>query len=55
MALLATLEVKGRAPKNGYDRDLFGGSWADVNRSGCDTRNDILARGASPRHAVGRP
>ena len=28
----------------GYDRDLFGQSWADVDRNGCDTRNDILAR-----------
>ncbi|PPG77468.1 HNH endonuclease [Rathayibacter rathayi] len=28
----------------GYDRELFGQSWADVDRNGCDTRNDILAR-----------
>lgn len=27
-----------------YDRDLFGPRWADVDRNGCDTRNDILAR-----------
>ena len=27
-----------------YDRDAFGPSWADVDRNGCDTRNDILAR-----------
>ncbi|GAA1986755.1 hypothetical protein GCM10009718_25240 [Isoptericola halotolerans] len=38
------LEVKGRAPKTGYDRDEFGPAWADVDRNGCDTRNDILAR-----------
>ena len=38
------LEVKGRAPKTGYDRDLFGSGWVDVNRNGCDTRNDMLAR-----------
>lgn len=44
MALLATLEVKGRAPNTGYERDLFGASWADVDRNGCDTRNDILNR-----------
>lgn len=27
-----------------YDRDLFGQRWADVDRNGCDTRNDVLAR-----------
>ncbi|GAA1958574.1 G5 domain-containing protein [Microbacterium deminutum] len=44
LALLATLEIKGRAPKTGYDRDRFGQRWLDVDRNGCDTRNDILAR-----------
>ncbi|WP_349826749.1 hypothetical protein [Brevibacterium litoralis] len=40
---LAELEVKGRAPKTGYDRDLF--SWReDVDHNGCDTRNDVLRR-----------
>ncbi len=38
------LTVKGRAPRTGYDRDLFGGGWVDTDRNGCDTRNDILAR-----------
>ena len=41
---LAQLTIKGRAPKTGYDRDLFGSAWADVDRNGCDTRNDILQR-----------
>lgn len=41
---LETLSVKGRAPKTGYDRALFGRAWKDVDRNGCDTRNDILAR-----------
>jgi hypothetical protein len=41
---LETLSVKGRAPKTGYTRAQFGPSWADVNRNGCDTRNDILTR-----------
>ncbi len=27
-----------------YDRSAFGPAWADVDRNGCDTRNDILAR-----------
>jgi hypothetical protein len=42
--LLDSLAVKGRAPKTGYARDQFGQRWADVNRNGCDTRNDILQR-----------
>jgi len=44
LAELATLAVKGRAPKTGYDRALFGPAWADVDRNGCDTRNDVLRR-----------
>jgi hypothetical protein len=42
--VLATLPVKGRAPKTGYERSLFGATWADVDQNGCDTRNDILNR-----------
>ena len=42
--VLETLEVKGRAPKTGYSREEFGQRWADVDRNGCDTRNDILRR-----------
>lgn len=41
---LAGLPVKGRAPKTGYTRDAFGPAWSDVDRNGCDTRNDILTR-----------
>ena len=44
LAVLGTLDVKGRAPTTGYDRGLFGQAWADTDRNGCDTRNDILAR-----------
>jgi hypothetical protein len=44
LGALATLPVKGRAPKTGYDRGEFGPAWADVDRNGCDTRNDILNR-----------
>jgi hypothetical protein len=43
-ALLASLPIKGRAPKTGYSRKAFGQTWADVDRNGCDTRNDILNR-----------
>ena len=42
--VLNSLPVKGRAAKTGYSRDQFGQRWADVNRNGCDTRNDILQR-----------
>jgi hypothetical protein len=44
LAALEALEVKGRAPKTGYDREQFGEAWADVDDNGCDTRNDILYR-----------
>jgi hypothetical protein len=44
LALLEELPVKGRAPKTGYDRDQFGEAWLDVDRNGCDTRNDMLNR-----------
>ena len=44
LAELARLEVKGRAPRTGYDRDLFASGWGDPDRNGCDTRNDVLAR-----------
>ncbi|MCB1291873.1 MAG: HNH endonuclease [Mycolicibacterium sp.] len=49
LATLDTLPVKGRAPKTGYDRDLFGQRWTDdvavdYGYNGCDTRNDILRR-----------
>ena len=44
-AELAQLPVKGRAPATGYDRVArFGQAWLDVDRNGCDTRDDILAR-----------
>lgn len=43
LAKLAELEVKGRAPKTGYDRDAF--AWRqDTDANGCDTRNDVLRR-----------
>jgi hypothetical protein len=41
---LSRLAVKGRAPRTGYTRDRFGPAWADVDRNGCDTRNDVLNR-----------
>lgn len=44
LAQLATILVKGRAPKTGYSREQFSAAWADIDHNGCDTRNDILAR-----------
>ena len=38
------LTVKGRAPLTGYERAQFGSGWVDVDRNGCDTRDDILRR-----------
>lgn len=56
-ALLAKLPVKGRAPKTGYDRDLFSDGWGKIGE--CDARNFILRRDlksitwkASPRCTV---
>ncbi|GBE64745.1 calcium-binding protein [Mycobacterium sp. MFM001] len=48
-AKLAALPIKGRAPKTGYQRSLFGQAWSDdvtvtYGHNGCDTRNDILRR-----------
>ena len=43
-AILAQLSVKGRAPKTGYERERFGQRWADIDRNGCDQRNDVLSR-----------
>lgn len=41
---LAELPTVTSDPAAPYDRDLFGQRWADVDRNGCDTRNDMLAR-----------
>ncbi len=46
---LASLDVKGRAPKTGYARTRFGRAWDDAvdvqfGRNGCRTREDILRR-----------
>lgn len=42
LKLLNCLPVKGRAPKTGYDRNLFSDGWGE--RDGCDLRNYILRR-----------
>jgi hypothetical protein len=54
LAELESIPVKGRAPKTGYDREgQFGTPWLDVDRNGCDTRNDILARDLTAPTLVG--
>ncbi len=44
LAALDMLPVKGRASRDNYDRSAFGQAWLDVDRNGCDTRNDVLRR-----------
>ena len=44
LSIIESQITKGRAPKTGYTRAQFGHTWADVDRNGCDTRNDILKR-----------
>jgi hypothetical protein len=44
LSALEGLAVKGRAAKDSYSREAFGQAWQDVDRNGCDTRNDILRR-----------
>jgi hypothetical protein len=44
LSIIESQITKGRAAKTGYTRDQFGPAWADVDRNGCDTRNDILKR-----------
>jgi hypothetical protein len=44
LAAVDQIAVKGRGPMTGYTRSAFGAAWADVDRNGCDTRDDILRR-----------
>ncbi|MDZ5146301.1 HNH endonuclease family protein [Microbacterium testaceum] len=39
-----TVSPEAPSPASSYSRDLFGPRWADVDRNGCDTRNDVLKR-----------
>lgn len=42
--VLARLAVKGNAPLTGYARAAFGIAWDDLDRNGCDQRDDALWR-----------
>ncbi len=44
LAALGMLAVAPLRTVDGYSREAFGQRWADVDRNGCDTRNDILRR-----------
>lgn len=41
---LKGLKLAAPDSMTGYSRRQFGTAWKDVDRNGCDTRNDILAR-----------
>lgn len=42
--VLATLPVQESGESTGYSRELYGTPWTDIDRNGCDQRNDILTR-----------
>ncbi|MCP2265951.1 HNH endonuclease family protein [Promicromonospora thailandica] len=45
LATLESLTVQEAATDAGYDRESdFGTAWQDVDKNGCDTRNDMLQR-----------
>jgi hypothetical protein len=49
--LAAANDLKVRTPHSkGYSREEFGQRWADVDRNGCDQRNDVLRRDLVKRH-----
>lgn len=42
---LDSIPVTDRQPQTAYSREEhFGSGWTDIDRNGCDTRNDILRR-----------
>lgn len=41
---LRKLQVAPEGSGAGYARDKFGQRWRDIDRNGCDQRNDVLAR-----------
>lgn len=42
--VLESLPVAAETSMDGYSRKAFGPAWKDVDRNGCDQRNDVLAR-----------
>lgn len=43
LQILATVSIEAPSSVD-YERNDFGSGWIDVDRNGCDTRNDILDR-----------
>jgi hypothetical protein len=41
---LGGLRVASEGSGDGYERDRFGTRWKDIDRNGCDQRNDVLDR-----------
>ncbi|TDB93788.1 HNH endonuclease family protein [Actinomadura sp. 7K534] len=44
---LAELRIASEGDGGGYERDKFGTRWKDIDRNGCDQRNDVLDRDLS--------
>lgn len=44
IAVLNTIPVKGRAPRTGYSRAMFGSGWGRDPKTGCDMHSTILRR-----------
>jgi hypothetical protein len=44
LTVLNTLPVQPLNTTAKYRRDAFGTAWSDVDKNGCDTRNDVLDR-----------
>jgi len=46
-AALSGLRIASEGDGDGYERAKFGTRWKDIDRNGCDQRNDVLARDLS--------
>jgi hypothetical protein len=44
LAMVGSLVIRGRGSMSGYSRAAFGPAWTDIDRNGCDQRNDTLRR-----------
>ncbi|TDD39683.1 HNH endonuclease [Actinomadura sp. KC06] len=51
---LSGLRIASERDGGGYERDRFGTRWKDVDRNGCDQRNDVLARDLTAVEKRGR-
>jgi hypothetical protein len=51
---LARLRIASEGSGGGYERDRFGTRWKDIDRNGCDQRNDVLARDLKDVRKQGR-